>query len=103
MRNPMGLVCLLLALLSCFASAAPAGAKSAIYQTGFTRWRAAEGQFSNWTLNGVGIMAGNLQLDPMAATPGTDPYPPGGYNGHNFYNGGSFKVGEATSPIVPAS
>ena len=39
----------------------------------------------------------------LSASDGSDPYPAGGYNGGNFYNGGSFKVGEATSPVVPAS
>ena len=45
---------------------------------------------------------GPLQLDPATATSGADPYPAGGYNGRNFYNGGSFAVGDATSPELVA-
>jgi hypothetical protein len=81
----------------------PAGAASAPYQTGFTRWRAADSAFSGWSRSGVALNHGAFQLDLKKASPGTDPYPAGGYNGHNFYNGGSFKVGEATSPAVPTS
>jgi Peptidase_C39 like family len=103
MRYPMGLVCLLLVLLSSFASAAPAGAKGTLYQTGFTRWRAADGGFTAWQRSGVSLAAdGSLQLDPGAPTE-TDPYPAGGYNGGNFYNGGSYHVGEATSPEIATS
>jgi hypothetical protein len=100
----MGLFCLLLSLLSCFASAAPVGAKGTPYTTGFKRWRAADGGFALWNRSGVSLAAdGSLQLAPSAATTGSDPYPAGGYNGGNYYNGGSFLVGEAISPIVPAS
>lgn len=71
------------------------------YQTGFIRWRAAEGGFSNWTLSGVKINTGGvLEFDPQTANTGSDPYPAGEYNGGNYYNGGSFFVGEATSPEV---
>jgi hypothetical protein len=103
-RHSRSFAHLLLALPLCMMLVTPAeGAKSTAYRTAFMRWRASEGQFSDWTLNGVALVDGTLQFDPLAATPGTDPYPPGGYNGRNFYNGGSFKVGEATSPIVPTS
>ena len=82
----------------------PADAASTPYRTGFTRWRAADGAFGTWQRDGVALTAGGiLQLDPQTAHPGTDPYPPGGYNGHNFYNGGSFVVGEAISPVMPTS
>ncbi|MGE5221037.1 MAG: C39 family peptidase, partial [Omnitrophica WOR_2 bacterium] len=85
-------------------AASPAVAKASAYQTGFVRWRAAENQFSGWTLSGVNL-AGNgaLQLDPSTAANGTDPYALGGYYGGNFYNGGSFVVGEATGPIMDAT
>jgi hypothetical protein len=45
---------------------------------------------------------GSFQMDPQTASTGTDPYAPGAYNGGNFYNGGSFRVGEATSPVMSA-
>lgn len=84
--------------------AAPAGASSPPYRTAFTRWRAADGGFGAWQRSGVLLAAdGTLQLDPQTAQPGSDPYPAGGYNGHNFYNGGSFLVGEALSPVTPTS
>lgn len=69
------------------------------YQTGFIRWRAAEDGFAGWELSGVKLNSDDaLEVNPATAAPGTDPYAAGGYNGGNYYNGGSFKVGEATSP-----
>ena len=90
----------MLALPLCLVFAMPAhGAKSSTYRTAFARWRAAEGDFSTWQRVGVSLEPdGVLRLDPANATTETDPYPPGGYNGRNFYNGGSFVVGEATQP-----
>jgi hypothetical protein len=80
----------------------PVHAASTPYQTGLARWDAATNGFAGWTPSGVQLAAdGTLQLDPQTATAATDPYPPGGYNGHNFYNGGNFLVGMATSPVVP--
>jgi len=71
------------------------------YQTGFVRWRAAQGNFSGWTRSGVNLNAsGALEFDGATASPGSDPYAAGSYNGDNYYNGGSFKVGEATSPEI---
>lgn len=70
------------------------------YQTGFVRWRAADNGFSGWTLNGAKINAGALEFDATTSSPGTDPFGVGGYNGGNYYNGGSFLVGEATSPEI---
>jgi hypothetical protein len=79
-------------------------APSTPYQTSLTRWRAAAGQFAEWQRAGVTVAVdGTLQLDPKTAQPGTDPYRPSAYNGHNFYNGGTFLVGEATSPVVSTS
>ncbi len=77
-----------------------AAAADAAYQVGSTRWRAAGGGLAAWTLAGVVLGGSQLQLDPADAVSATDPYGPGGYYGHNFYNGGSFLVGEATSPEV---
>jgi hypothetical protein len=72
-------------------------------QSGFVRWQAARGDFSSWQRTGVVLAAdGSLQLNPSTAVAGTDPYAPGTYNGGNFYNGGSFRVGEALSPIMSA-
>lgn len=71
------------------------------YQTGFIRWRAADNGFSGWTLSGVGINAsGELEFQQATASAGMDPYAPGAYSGGNYYNGGSFFVGEATSPVI---
>jgi len=71
------------------------------YQTGFVRWRSVAGEFSGWSLNGVKLNAsGALEFDPATSTPGTDPYAAGAYNGENYYNGGSFFVGEATGPEI---
>lgn len=101
MRSRMAL-CVLFASLVC--AAAPADAAGPAYRTGFARWRAADGGFAAWQLAGVRRAAdGTLQINQATAAPGTDPYPPGGYNGRNFYNGGSFVVGEATSPVMPTS
>lgn len=71
------------------------------YQTGFARWRSAENGFAAWTRAGSTIsINGSLQLDADRAALETDPYPPAGYYGHNFYNGGSYMVGQAVSPSV---
>ena len=71
------------------------------YQTGFIRWRATDKGFSGWTLNGVKRnKSGALEFDKATASPGTDPFAPAGYYGGNYYNGGSFLVGEATSPEI---
>ncbi|HSL31842.1 MAG TPA: peptidase C39 family protein [Anaerolineales bacterium] len=69
------------------------------YRTGLLRWRAAESGFEDWTLNGARLNAsGALELDRGAAKAESDPYPAGSYHGGNYYNGGAFFVGEATSP-----
>jgi hypothetical protein len=104
------LVALPLVLLVAAHGASPAQARlipakggTGGYRTGFDRWRAAEGGFAHWSRSGVSLNPdGSLSLDPASAQPGSDPYPPGGYNGRNYYNGGSFLAGEATSPETPA-
>ena len=89
------------ALLLTSVPMASAADKGPGFETDFDRWRAADGAFSGWALSGVVLASdGALQLDPGTATTGSDAYAPGGYNGGNFYNGGAFVVGEATSPIV---
>jgi hypothetical protein len=91
-------------MLGMVSSASAKSKGDGAYQTGFVRWRAADGGFQNWTLNGVTRNTdGTLGLDAATAQTGTDPYPAGSYNGGNYYNGGSFKVGEATSPVVPTT
>lgn len=71
------------------------------YSAGFTAWRSDGEGFAGWSLAGVSLGDdGCLRLDPASAQQGTDPYPAGGYYGHNFYNGGAFLVGEATGPEV---
>jgi hypothetical protein len=88
-------------MLSMVTSVSAKGKGDGAYQTGFVRWRAADSGFGGWTLSGVTLdSAGALQLDTATATSGTDLYPAGGYYGGNYYNGGSFVVGEATSPIM---
>ena len=76
------------------------------YKTGFDRWRAADGGFAGWTtVSGVTLNAnGELAFD--LATAGdqvSDPYATGAYYGGNYYNAGSFYVGEATSPEITTS
>lgn len=87
-------------MLNTVSSVSAKGSTVSGYQTGFIRWRAVEGGFGSWALNGVKLNAGALEFDPGAASPGTDPFTTGTYNGGNYYNGSSFFVGEATSPEV---
>src|SRR5918995_5044697 len=84
-------------MLNTVSSVSAKGSTDGGYQTGFIRWRAAEGGFSGWALNGLRLNAGALEFNPGTASPGMDQYAPGTYNGGNYYNGGSFFVGGATS------
>jgi hypothetical protein len=71
--------------------------------TEFIRWQGADGDFAGWQVAGTRFdAAGALCLDPTTAAPGQDPYPPGTYHDRNFYNGGSYVVGEAVSPVCAA-
>jgi Peptidase_C39 like family len=93
--------CGLIAVVLVALLATPASAKGSVYLTGFTRWRAADAGFAAWQRSGVSLAAdGSLQFDLQTAQAGSDPYPAGGYNGRNFYNGGNFLVGEALGPVV---
>jgi hypothetical protein len=68
----------------------------------FVRWRAADGDFAGWQRDGTRLNAsGALELDPAAAPTESDPYGPGEYYERNYYNGGTYQVGEAESPVVP--
>jgi hypothetical protein len=73
------------------------------YQTALVRWRAAAHGFDDWSLDGAqpGV-DGALQLDPAAPRSDSDPYSPGLYLGRSYYNGSSFIVGEALSPMADA-
>jgi hypothetical protein len=74
------------------------------YRAQTTRWRAADRAFAGWQLDGVTLAAnGALQLSAQDARTGTDSYGAGRYRQGNFYNGGSFLVGEATGPAVTSA
>ncbi len=103
MKPALSSIRFVLVLMIVLAAVAPASAKDIPYQTGFNLWRAAEGGFTGWdTTGGIQLVNGELQLDFASAGTEVDPYAPGDYYGGNFYNGGDFWVGEATSPEMPA-
>ena len=88
-------------IMAALAPAAAAKSGGSSYQTGFTRWRAADNGFAGWALNGVHLNTnGELEFQQATATAGADPYAAGAYSGGNYYNGGSFFVGEAISPVI---
>src|SRR5215475_1631919 len=91
----------LISILSLIIVPTAAAKKATEYKTGFVRWRAADGDFAGWELTGGVIRNANgeLEFDNTTANDGTDPYTADGYYGGNYYNAGSFRVGEATSPI----
>lgn len=86
----LGLVTLVLAALP---ATAFAGSKGPGYQTGFTKWSGAE--LSGFSGSGIVHDGTQLALNLSAATTETDP---GG-----MYNGGAYKVGEATGPVLPVN
>ena len=93
-------------LLLAAIAAASAGAKSggAPYTTEHDLWRASANGFAAWQRSGVSLGAdGMLRLDAATAATETDPYAAGAYQGRNYYNGGSYLVGEAISPDVAAA
>ena len=93
-----------LALLCAFSfMLGSAQAKKAVYRTGFDEWLAAEQDFAGWQKSGARLSAkGELVLNPKTALSETDPYAAGTYYGGNFYTGGTYWVGEATGPAIPA-
>ncbi len=77
---------------------------AAPYQVGFQQWLGRNQQFRDWDRQGVTLdTSGSLTLDPSTAISGQDPYPAGSYEGGNYYNGSTFFMGEATSPVVPTT
>jgi len=88
--------------------AAPAGAEPGAIDP--AALSGALRDFGQWSLSGtalepaLGAAPGGgrggpaIRLDPARAERGTDPFPRGGYEGGDYYNGGSFLVGEATGP-----
>ena len=100
-RGQSAAIQLILALSILLMVAAPMAAQDGGHTTGLARWRAAQGDFRDWQRTGVRLDEnGALQLDPSTAQRESDPHPPGTYHGKNFFNGSSFLVGEALSPIT---
>jgi hypothetical protein len=74
---------------------AVAKSDGAPYQTGHDSWRT----FAGWTGPGTVVASdGSLTLATSGLAAGTDA--PGAYYGGDYYNGGSYLVGEATSPVT---
>ena len=86
-------------MLNIVSSVSAKGKGEVGYQTGFIRWRAADSGFSGWMISGVKLnSSGALEFDSAGAESGSDPA--GAYNNKNYYNGGTFFVGEAVSPEI---
>ena len=101
MRPTLAVALVMLVALGALAgSPVDAPAEDAGYQTARYRWRAADRGLDGWELAGtVRTGDGAVVLDVTRAQPGADPA--GGYQHHNFYNGGPYTVGEATGPLTP--
>ena len=100
MRPTLALAALLVALGALALPPVDVKADEAGYQTALYRWRAADQSFGGWDLAAtVRTGEGGVALDPAGAQPGTDAA--GAYHNRNFYNGGAYLVGEATSPLTP--
>ena len=101
MSKRFGAVAVLALVVGLMSVGPAAGKKGTSYQTGFDRWRAAEGAFATgWTHAGTKLVGGAITLDPATAASESDPFAAGAYNGRNYYTGGSFKVGTVTGPEV---
>ncbi len=55
--------------------------------------------FKGWQLNGTRVAGEELKLAPDSLKTGTDPFGEGGYNGGNYFNGTSYRFGEALAPF----
>jgi hypothetical protein len=99
MRQTLLLV--MLAALALPPAGVPPAAAEGPYQAALFRWRAADGGLSTWDLAGTArTPEGTVVLDHATAQAATDAA--GAYHqGRNFYNGGSYQVGEATGPLTP--
>lgn len=74
------------------------------YRTGLQRWRAGEAQgFQHWSTQGIRLNPqGQLVLDPEGWRQEVSlGEPESGFQGRPVYPGGTYWVGEATSPAVP--
>jgi hypothetical protein len=83
--------------------ASSALARGEDYQTGFKRWRTADGDFDGWSMTAGTTINASGELTFDLATAGnkvSDPFAEGAYEGGNYYNAGEFYVGEATSPVM---
>jgi hypothetical protein len=100
MSYRFGAVVVLALVAALMSVGAAAGQKGTGYQTGFDRWRAADGAFAGWSHHGTVLSGGAITLDPSAADTETDTFAVGVYNGGNYYTGGSYKVGTITGPNV---
>ena len=101
--NPLSrtlvLISLLAARLVAVVSAGQPRAAARRYTTEHDLWRASANGFAAWQLvrrrRGADSV---LRLDVGTAAPETDPYAAAPTRGGNYYNGGSYLVGEAVSP-----
>lgn len=73
------------------------------YRTGFAGWDLRSGDAAFFRLAGAVSAREGIALDRASAARGSDPFPPGSYEGGNFYNGASYLVGEALGPEFPAA
>ena len=79
-------------------------AKEAVYLTGFDEWLSADHDFAGWHGSGTRLSrSGEIVLNPTSTVLELDPFPAGTYEGGNYYNGGTYWVGEATGPVTPTS
>ena len=100
MSKRFGAVAVLALMVGLMSVGTAAGKKGTGYETGFDRWR--RGTFTGWTAtDGATIGAFGLGFTPADGLAGTDPYAAGAYYGGDYYNAGSFRVGEVTSPRIP--
>jgi peptidase C39-like protein len=101
MSKRFGAVAVLALVVGLMSVGPAAGKKGTAYQTGFDRWRAGDFVTAGWVAtDGATVGAGGLALPTGAGINGQDPYAVGAYYGGNYYNAGSFKVGEVTSPRI---
>jgi hypothetical protein len=69
MSYRFGAVVVLALVAALMSVGAAAGQKGTGYQTGFDRWRAADGAFAGWSHHGTVLSGGAITLDPSAPSP----------------------------------